>query len=158
MFLIIYLLLPSAMKLGQGYIFTGVCDSVHGGGMHGCQGGVHRCRGACVVMGEGEWVHGCRGGGVHGCRGCAWLWGGTCMVVGRGRACMGYDEIWSLSGRYASYWNVYLFWFHFFNLHSWTTSEIPNLKRRTLRFTSLYNSPIWQNVAFQNKNMRLCQL
>ena len=26
------LLLPPATKLGQGYIFTGVCDSVHGGG------------------------------------------------------------------------------------------------------------------------------
>ena len=25
-------LLPPATKLGQGYIFTGVCDSVHGGG------------------------------------------------------------------------------------------------------------------------------
>ena len=26
-------LLPPATKLGQGYIFTGVCDSVHGGGV-----------------------------------------------------------------------------------------------------------------------------
>ena len=26
------ILLPPATKLGQGYIFTGVCDSVHGGG------------------------------------------------------------------------------------------------------------------------------
>ena len=24
--------LPPATKLGQGYVFTGVCDSVHGGG------------------------------------------------------------------------------------------------------------------------------
>ena len=29
--------LPPATKLGQGYIFTGVCDSVHGGG--GCWSG-----------------------------------------------------------------------------------------------------------------------
>ena len=26
-------LLPPATKLGQGYVFTGVCDSVHGGGV-----------------------------------------------------------------------------------------------------------------------------
>ena len=25
--------LPPAMKLGQGYVFTGMCDSVHGGGV-----------------------------------------------------------------------------------------------------------------------------
>ena len=35
-------LLPPATKLGQGYIFTGICDSVHGGG-----GGV--CPSACGV-------------------------------------------------------------------------------------------------------------
>ena len=27
-----WFLLPPATKLGQGYVFTGVCDSVHGGG------------------------------------------------------------------------------------------------------------------------------
>ena len=49
--------------------------------------------GACVV---GEvCVHGCRGG-VHG-------GGGAC-----GGACMEYDEIRSMSGRYASYWNAFL--------------------------------------------------
>ena len=31
--LLLLLLLPPATKLGQGYIFTGVCDSVHGGGL-----------------------------------------------------------------------------------------------------------------------------
>ena len=25
--------LPPATKLGQGYVFTGICDSVHGGGV-----------------------------------------------------------------------------------------------------------------------------
>ena len=28
-----WLFLPPATKLGQGYVFTGVCDSVHGGGV-----------------------------------------------------------------------------------------------------------------------------
>ena len=32
---IIFYLLPSATKLGQGYVFTRVCDSVRGGGSQG---------------------------------------------------------------------------------------------------------------------------
>ena len=49
----------------------------------------------------------------------AWLWG-VCMVA---EACVGYDKIRSMSGRYASYWNAFLFvcvrarvsmWFYFF--------------------------------------------
>ena len=32
------------------------------------------------------------------------------MHGGKG-ACVGYDEIWSMSGRYASYWNAFLFEF-----------------------------------------------
>ena len=35
-----------------------------------------------------------------------WLWG-ACVVAGE--ACIGYDEIRSMSGRYASYWNAILF-------------------------------------------------
>ena len=76
--------LPPATKVGQGYIFTGVCDSVHKGGrawlpegrawlwgvcmvVRGCAwlpGGVCDCPGVCVVA-----------GGKHGC------WG-VCMVAG----------------------------------------------------------------------------
>ena len=37
--------------------------------------------------------------------GCVWL-AGACVVVG---GCIGYDEIRSMSGRYASYWNAFLF-------------------------------------------------
>ena len=73
--------------------------------------------------------------GVHGCWGCAWLlgchvwlpggmrggWWGVCMIAG-GCTCLGgmhgcqgvcmeYDEIRSMSGRYASYWNAFLFIF-----------------------------------------------
>ena len=58
-------------------------------GMRGCGRGVHGWE-ACVVAGG---MHGCNGG-VHGC-------GGVCMVVGGG-ACVGYDEIQSMGGRYAS--------------------------------------------------------
>ena len=115
-------------SLRKGNIFTHVCHSVHrgacmvargvcevAGGMHGCWGG-EQC----------AWLWGC----VHGCGGCAWLWGvcmvaGMCMVVGgvhgcrgvcggRGscvvaeEVCVGYDEIWSMSGQYESYWNAFL--------------------------------------------------
>ena len=83
--------------------------------MHGCSGG-----GACMVA-PGE--HGCSGG--H-----AWLLQGVCMVALGGHAwllrgglhgCLGgmcgffggvrgfFDEIRSMSGRYASYWNAFLF-------------------------------------------------
>ena len=39
------LLLPSATKLGQGYIFTGVCDSVHIGGSASVHAGIPPPRG-----------------------------------------------------------------------------------------------------------------
>ena len=45
-------------------------------------------------------------GGVHGCMGVCVVAGG--MAVGGG-ACVGYDEIRSMSGRYVSYWNAFLF-------------------------------------------------
>ena len=39
--------------------------------------------------------------------------GGACVVGGgmrgHGWACVGYDEIRSMSGRYASYWNAFLY-------------------------------------------------
>ena len=43
----------------------------------------------------------------------AWLLRGVCMVarggvVAPGGVCVGYDEIRSMSGRYASYWNAFL--------------------------------------------------
>ena len=73
----------------------------------GVLGGVRGWWGACVVGGGHAWLP----GGVHGCWGCvvgrghAWLLGGmrgcregACMVVGRGGACIGYDEIRSMSG------------------------------------------------------------
>ena len=61
--------------------------------------------GACVVVGVCAWLQGpCMVvGGVRGCRGHAWLW--------VGHACVGYDEIRSMSGWYTSYWNAFLFLF-----------------------------------------------
>ena len=93
-------------------------------------GGMYGSRGACMVAGVCMTV-----GGVHGCRGHAWLQGGgmhscrggcvlagACMVVGGHAwwwgACMGYDEIRSMSGRYASYWNAFLLLFEATNVAS----------------------------------------
>ena len=73
----------------------GVC--VVAGGMCDCQRGACVVAGeACMVAGGGAWLL----GGMHGCG------GGMC---GCGGACIGYDEIRSMSGRYASYWNAFLF-------------------------------------------------
>ena len=80
------------------------------GGMHGC-GECAWLWGVCMVVGG---MHGCGGGHVW-LQGSAWLWG-VCMVVGGvhgcGGACVGYDEIRSMSGRYASYWNAFLLLFN----------------------------------------------
>ena len=85
------------MVLG-GHAWWGACVVV--GGMRGSRG--HACwQGVCMMV-----------GGMHGRRGACVVAGGMCgggaCVVG-GSACMGYNEIQSMSGRYASYWNAFLF-------------------------------------------------
>ena len=116
----------------------GACVVALGGGMHGCSGGgmcgcsrggmrgcsgghvwllwggMHGCSGGCMVLLGG--MRGCSGGacvvalgGVHGCsggmRGCsrggAWFFQGGVRVF--------FHEIRSMSGRYVSYWNAFLF-------------------------------------------------
>ena len=83
---IFFLFLPPATKLGQGYVFTRVCDSVHSRG--------------CLVPGGG----GLLPGRVSGA-GAAYPGRGACLVrVGVETPHDGY--YW---GRYASYWNAFLF-------------------------------------------------
>ena len=64
-----------------------------------------------MVAGGRVWL---LGGGGH-----AWLLGRSVVAGGHawflGEACVGYDEIRSMSGRYASYWNAFLFMRIFFN-------------------------------------------
>ena len=94
---------------GHAWLLRGACTVLFGG--------------ACVVLFRG----GMRGfiqggmcgfirGGMHGCSGgaCMVLFGGACVVLFRGGVCgffsfFGYNEIQSMSGRYASYWNAFLF-------------------------------------------------
>ena len=98
----------------------GMCvGGMHGGGgMHGrgCVWWGHVWQGVCMMGGM------CGEGGVHGggqvWQGCVWwrcAWQGASM--GRGHVCQlcphptpsRYYRIWSMSGKYASYWNAFLF-------------------------------------------------
>ena len=101
----------ACMVAGGTCVVAGVYAWLGGGGMHG--GG-----GACVIGGRGHhaWLLGVMHGwwgSVCGCRGLcmvvggAWLWGGHAWLLGE---CIGYDEIRSMSGLYASYWNAFLFY------------------------------------------------
>ena len=114
----------------------GVCVVAWGGhawlpgGVHGCGGhvwllgGMHGCQGACMVAGGQPCVVGRGWAAVCGFWGACMVAGracvvagGACMVAGGwwgvhgsgGGPCIGYDEIRSMSGRYASYWNAFLF-------------------------------------------------
>ena len=83
-------------------LFGGACVVLFGGvGMRGFIRG-----GACVVLFGGHaWFY------SEGA--CVVLFGGACVVLFRGGvrgffSFFGYNEIRSMSGRYASYWNAFL--------------------------------------------------
>ena len=112
-----------AWLLGGVHGCSGAC-MVALGGVHGCSGGhAWLPPGVCMVAPGG--VCGCSRGCMvaQGVNGCSWggmggfFWGGmrSCFLGGHAwffpGACIGYDEIRSMSGRYASYWNAFLFFF-----------------------------------------------
>ena len=135
-----HIFLPPANVVCEGYIFTGVCDSVNRGGvLCFCWGDAWllpgecvwllggACMvfagghvwflpgGACVVFAGGHaWflpggMRGfCQGGMCGFCRGACVVFAGGHAWFFPGGACIGYDEIRSMSRRYASYWNAYL--------------------------------------------------
>ena len=85
----------------------GVCMVAPGGACVVAPGGVHGCsRGACVVAPRGVCMV-APGGGMRGCSGVHGFLGGVHGFFG---GCMHgfFDEIRSMSGRYASYWNAFL--------------------------------------------------
>ena len=89
-------------------VLGGCMVDLGGGGMHGCsRGGMHGCSwGVCGCSGRACVV---ALGGVHGCSGGACVvFRGACVVFGGGVHGF-FDEIRSMSGRYASYWNAFLF-------------------------------------------------
>ena len=89
-------------------IFSEACvnNSVHRGGVCGCWGGCGFIRGACMVLFGGVCVV------LFGGR--AWFYlGGMRGFIQGGCPCFfqffRYNEIRSMSGRYASYWNAFLY-------------------------------------------------
>ena len=79
-----------------------------GGGCVVAPGGV-ACmvaQGACMVAPGG--MCGCSGGCMVFSWGHAWFFLGGCAWFFPRGACIGYDEIRSMSGRYTSYWNAFL--------------------------------------------------
>ena len=116
------------------------------GGVRGCsRGGMRGCsRGdMCGCSGGRAWSSGgtcmVAPGGVHAWLlpgGCAWLlpgvmhgfcWGHGFFWGERG-ACVGYDEIRSMSGRYASYWNAFLLLIYFKIFCTYLCRSLPNWK------------------------------
>ena len=106
---------------GVWLLWGGMCGCSQGG-MHGCSRGGHAwlLPGGCAWLLQGD-MRGCSGGacmvaleGWGGMRGCSgghvwllWRGGGACVVAWWG-VCGFFDEIRSMSGRYASYWNAVL--------------------------------------------------
>ena len=83
-------LLPPATKLGQGYIFTGVCDSVQGGGGGGIPaciaGDIPACLAAGGVLSQHALQEGCLLPGVPGPGGLLWGVPGPGVPAPRGSA------------------------------------------------------------------------
>ena len=97
------------------------------GGMRGCSGERAWLLGGGHVVALGGHVWLLWGGGMHGCYGgvCGFCQGGV-RGFSRG-ACVGYDEIRSMSGRYASYWNAFLLIEYFrgiFPIHEYFCNDI----------------------------------
>ena len=101
---------------------------LRGGGMHGCYGGV--CvvfAGGCVVFARGHAWFFAKGACMVFPRGACVVFPGGACVVFPGGACIGYDEIRSMSGRYASYWNAFLLIEYFrgiFPIHEYFCNDI----------------------------------
>ena len=90
------LLLPPANEVCEGYVFTGVCLSTLGGGMHGFIWG-----GVWFYLGG---MHGFIQGGMHG-----FIWG-ACMVLFGGHAWFYLAGMCGFSGGGGHVWFFQLFW------------------------------------------------
>ena len=127
---VMFLQVSVCPQVGEACVVARGACMVAQGGMRGCSGGMRGCSGGCMVAlgGVCGFFRGCAWfflgghvwfflGGVRGfCQGVCMVFSGGCMVFPGGcawffpgGACIGYDEIWSMSGRYASYWNAFLF-------------------------------------------------
>ena len=160
------------VALGGAWLLPGGLPGCSPGSMHGCS------RGACMVAPEGRaWLLGgpcmvAPGGhawllrrGVHGCLGGhAWLLQGACVVAPGGRTWLlpggmhgirRDTEIRSMSGRYASYWNAFLFILFLqekVTVDEFFVSQVNAWVEDTVYFSSggeLYNGHGWA-LVYQN--------
>ena len=92
---------------GACVVFLGACVVFWGACMV-FLGFVHGFSGVCVCVFFGGCVCFFSGGPAWFLGGHAWLPEGGCAWLPVGGSCIGYDEIRSMSGRYASYWNAFL--------------------------------------------------
>ena len=139
----------------------GACVVLFRGGMHGfirgCVRGFIRggmrgfIRGACMVFFGGHaWFY---SGGVHGFipGGHAWFYLGGMRVF---FSFFGYNEIRSMSGRYASYWNAFLFPYLLASVQirakrSINRSQLSGDKQHLLRHLSIIRH-VTSNVSERN--------
>ena len=133
------MLLPPANEVWGKVIFLHLFVILFTGGHAWLQGGMRGCRrGACVVAGGHAWLYGGHawllGGACVVARGACMVARGACMVAPGGVCVCGcsggacvvapggcvvlrggvrgfFHEIRSMSGRYASYWNAFLFFY-----------------------------------------------
>ena len=77
---------------------------------------------------------------------------GGCMVVGG--VCVGYDEIRSMSGRYASYWNAFLLCFVMFFV---TVGQSVNLETKSKQHECSGFSAATQHCSYHNV-LEACEL
>ena len=106
-------------------------------------------------------------GGVRGCSRGVWFFPGgmhgffqgACMVFFWGGAWIGYDEIWSMSGRYASYWNVFLLVIslHEFFRNKFTCTNFPSTSFNPQCFSKLYVQFINMDSYKKRINCSYCQ-
>ena len=126
--------LPPANEVCEGYVFTGVCLSTGGGGMHGCsggvcvvaRGGVHGCSGGCawLLQGGHVWFYlgGMRGFISGGMRGfiqggmCGFIWGACVVLFGGACVVLFGGRVWFYSGGHA-------WFFQFFQIQWDTVNE-----------------------------------
>ena len=115
---------------GRGECIAGGCmvEEVCMAGGHVWQGDM--CgRGACMaggMHGRGNvWQGACTAGA---CVAGGHAWWGACMTgsVHDMHAPSRYYEIWSVSGRYASYWNAFLFWSVTLSVRIFTLRDVSN--------------------------------
>ena len=149
----VHVLLPPATKLGQGYIFTGVCHSVNRGGPGPGEVSALGCLvpGGLVLGGVWSWGVVSALGGVCSREG---VWSPGWLVPG-GSAPRGVclvDTPWDgrCCGRYASYWNAFLLVLELLTYHRFSSKPFGlflDIKIFFCKFKNRSSQYLSQNIC-----------